>query len=281
VASWDEAFPADCGTEDALRRYDAFLIDVDGVLTRGKDALPGAAKALAALRAYGRPLVLTNNSTRSRDDLARHLQRLGFVLSAGEVLGSSFLAARYLALHFGPSIVWVLGEDGVRREMELAGHRLAARPEDAAWVVVGMDRELTYEKLALALRALTAGARILATNEDATFPTPTGVVPGAGALVGALRGMGFAPADVVGKPSPAAYDVALDVLGLPAPRVLMIGDRIETDVAGAEKAGLDSALVLTGVGSLDDIHRFGVRPTWVAASFADLCRGAMRRCKPG
>jgi len=249
---------------------------VDGVLTRGRDALPGAAEALATLRTYGRPLVLTNNSTRERDALAAHLQRLGFELEPDEVLGSAFLAARYLALREGPSVVWVLGEEGIRREMKLAGHRLAERPEDARWVVVGMDREFTYEKLTLALQALLAGARVLATNEDATFPTSTGLVPGAGALVGALRGMGFAPANVVGKPSSAAFEVALDVLHLPTSRVLMIGDRVETDVAGAKTAGLDSALVLTGVGSVDDVRQFGARPTWVASSFAELCGGKMK-----
>ena len=261
------------GADSVLHRYAAFLVDVDGVLTHGRDALPGAVGGLAALRAFGRPLVLTNNSTRGRDELAQHLRSLGFVVSPEEVLGSAFLAARYLTLHFGPSIVWTLGEDGIRREMELAGHQLAARPEEAAWVVVGMDRHLTYEKLAHALRALVGGARVLATNEDATFPTPAGLVPGAGALVGALRGMGFPPDRVVGKPSTAAYEVALDVLGLAPDRVLMIGDRLDTDIAGAQAAGLDSALVLTGVSTLADVDRCGVRPTWVAASFAELCQG--------
>ena len=256
-----------------LERYGAFLVDVDGVLTRGRDALPGAVEAFAALQARGRALVLTNNSTRSRRELAEHLGRLGFAVSPDDILGSAFLAARYLARHYGPVDVWVLGEDGVRNEMLLAGHRLAVRPEDATWVVAGMDRDVTYAKLAQALRALVGGAKILATNEDATFPTADGLVPGAGAIVGALRGMGFAAQHVVGKPSPAAFEVALDVLGLPASRVLMIGDRLDTDIVGAQAAGLDSVLVLSGVDSLDDVDRTGVRPTWVAASFADLCAG--------
>jgi phosphoglycolate/pyridoxal phosphate phosphatase family enzyme len=256
-----------------LGRYGAFLVDVDGVLTRGNDALPGAVEAFAALQARGRALVLTNNSTRSRSELAEHLGRLGFAVSPDDILGSAFLAARYLARHYGPVSVWVLGEDGVRDEMLLSGHRLATRPEDATWVVAGMDRDVTYAKLAQALRALVGGAKILATNEDATFPTADGLVPGAGAIVGALRGMGFAAQHVVGKPSPAAFEVALDVLGLPANRVLMIGDRLDTDIVGAQAAGLDSALVLSGVDSLDDIGRSSVHPTWVAASFAELCAG--------
>ena len=118
-----------------LGRYSAFLVDVDGVLTRGADALPGAVEGFRALRARGRTLVLTNNSTRSRGELAEHLGRLGFAVSPDDVLGSAFLAARYLARHYGPVDVWVLGEDGVRDEMSLVGHRLAARPEDATWVV--------------------------------------------------------------------------------------------------------------------------------------------------
>lgn len=254
-------------------RYAAYLVDVDGVLTHGKDPLPGAATALATLQRIGRTLVLTNNSTRSRDELAQHLRAVGFEVESRDVVGSAFLAAQYLARHYGPSTVWVLGEDGIRREMEDAGHRLAPYPEHASWVVVGIDRDLTYTKLALALRALDAGARVLATNEDATFPTPTGPVPGAGAVVGALRGMGFAPAHVVGKPSPLAFEVALDVLGVPANRVLMIGDRLETDIAGAAACGLDSALVLTGICSRGDAEATAIRPTWVAESLAELCAG--------
>jgi phosphoglycolate/pyridoxal phosphate phosphatase family enzyme len=274
MAMGESSSPA-AGTRShaVLGRYGAFLVDVDGVLTRGNDALPGAAEAFAALRSLGRALVLTNNSTRSRRGLAEHLETLGFAVCPDDILGSAFLAARYLARHYGPVDVWVLGEDGVRDEMRLAGHRLAARPGDAAWVVAGMDRGVTYAKLAQALRALVGGARILATNEDATFPTAEGLVPGAGAIVGALRGMGFAAEHVVGKPSPAAFEVALDVLGLPANRVLMIGDRLDTDIAGAQAAGLDSAFILSGVDSFDDIDRSGVHPTWIAASFADLCAG--------
>jgi HAD superfamily hydrolase (TIGR01450 family) len=256
-----------------LQRYAAFLVDVDGVLTRGSDVLPGAAEAFGMLRDHGRPAILTNNSTRAQVELSSHLRSLGFDVPPADALGTAFLAARYLAHHWGRVRVWVLGEEGIRREMVLRGHDLAACPEDAAWVVVGIDRQLTYEKLSLALRALLAGARFLATNEDATFPTPGGLVPGAGALVGALRGMGFAPECVVGKPAPAAFEVALDVLDLPASQVLMIGDRLETDIAGAQAAGLDTALVLSGVCTMKDAEHSDIRPTWIAATLADLCRG--------
>ena len=109
-----------------ISRYGAFLVDVDGVLTHGRDPLPGAAAALATLRSIGRTLVLTNNSTRSRDELAQHLCAAGFEVARDDVVGSAFLAAQYLAQHYGPSTVWVLGEGGIRREMEDAGHRLVS-----------------------------------------------------------------------------------------------------------------------------------------------------------
>ncbi len=261
---------------DILSRYRAFLVDVDGVLTRGPNALPGAAEGLASLCRRGRSLVLTNNSTRSRVELGSHLRSLGFEVRDEDVLGSAFLAARYLLLHGGATVVWVLGEEGIRREMIDAGHRVVEDPAGAAWVVVGMDRHLTYEKLSLALRAVMAGARVLATNQDGTFPTATGLVPGAGALVGALRGMGYPPVQTAGKPSPAAFEVALDVLGLRSREVLIIGDRLDTDIAGAQASGLDSALVLTGVNDVEDARRTGISPTWISDSLAAVGRGALR-----
>lgn len=258
--------------------YQAFLVDMDGVLTHGSSALPGAADALRRIQAQGRVVLLTNNSTRSRREVSRYLSSLAFDVTALDVLPTSTLAARHLRDHAGATTVWVVGEEGLREELGIAGHTVADRPGHAEWVVVGMDRGLDYEKLRLALQALLGGARLLATNEDATYPTDDGVVPGAGAVVGALRGMGYVPEAVVGKPSRYAFEIALAQLAVPAERVLMIGDRLETDIAGACAAGLDSALVLTGVSAASDLARARVRPTWVAASLADLCAGRAERC---
>ncbi len=260
-----------------LAHYRGFLLDIDGVLVRGHAPLPGAAAALAELKRRGRVLLLTNNSTKSRRAVAHHLQALGFDVGPDEAVPSCFVAAWYLRQRYGPVRFWPLGETGIVEEMTLAGHTPVS-PDEAEWIVVGIDRELTYAKLAQALRALLRGARLLATNSDATFPTPEGLVPGAGAVVGALRGMGFEPEEVVGKPSSHAFEVALNVLNLPAPEVLMIGDRLETDVLGAQKAGLDTALVLTGISREEDVRQQGIVPTWVADSLADLVRG---RARPG
>lgn len=258
------------------RSYEAFLVDVDGVLTRGSQPLPGAVEGLQALQARGRAVLLTNNSTRSRSELSAHLTSLGFRISAADIFATSYLAARYLRDVSGAARVWVLGEEGLRTELVAAGHCLAERPVDADWVVVGMDRRFDYAKLSQALQGLLAGARLLVTNEDATFPTTDGLVPGAGAIVGALRGMGYEPDAVIGKPSPLAFAIALEELGTPKERVLVIGDRLETDIVGGCAAGMDTALVLSGVSREPDLAGSTVRPTWVADDLAAVALGAWR-----
>lgn len=250
--------------------YDAYLVDVDGVLVHDSEPIPGAAAALRRLAGASRFLLLTNNSTRSRAQHAGRLADLGFDVLPEQVLPSSYLAAAYLRETAGPTSVWPIGEAGLREELLAAGHRIADRPENTAAVVVGMDRRITYDALAAAHRALRSGARFLATNEDATFPVPGGLQPGAGAMVGALRGMGYAPDVVIGKPSPIAFRMAMHALDVPAERAVMIGDRLETDIVGAREAGLDTALVLSGISTLDEVDRLGIRPTWIAADLASL-----------
>ena len=256
-----------------LGRYKGFLLDIDGVLLHGGRALPGAKDALAELRKLGPVLFLTNNSTKSRAGTARRLGEAGISVEPTEVLPSSYVAAKFLGQRFGLVRFWYIGEEGILEEMAAAGHTLVS-PKEAEWIVVGMDRSLSYEKLAQALRALLRGARLLATNEDPTFPTPDGLVPGAGAVVGALRGMGFPPEFVVGKPSPIAFQVALEVLGLAPSQILMIGDRLDTDIAGAQALGMDTALVLSGVTKLEDLKDARIRPTYVAWDLAALVGGA-------
>lgn len=256
----------------SLRRYCGFILDIDGVLVRGRTLLPGACQALEELRAVGPVVLLTNNSTRSRRGLAERLAGQGLPVRAEDVVPSSFIAAQHLRREHGPVRLWYLGEEGIAAEMTDAGHILV-EPHQAEWIVAGMDRELTYAKLAQALVALLAGARFLATNRDGTYPTEVGLVPGGGAVVGALEGMGFPPEVVVGKPSPIAYHVALGALGAEPHGILMIGDRLETDIVGARDVGLDTAFLLSGISTREDMERTGIRPTWIAQDLAALVRG--------
>jgi len=259
-----------------LARYKGFLLDIDGVLVRGGEALPGAKEALEKLRELGPVLLLTNNSTKSRVGTTERLSAAGIPAKPAEVLPSCYVAAQYLRREFGRVRFWFIGESGIQEEMSALGHILV-QPEQAEWIVVGMDRRLNYEKLAQALRALLRGARLLATNEDPTFPTPEGLVPGAGAVVGALRGMGFPPEIVVGKPSAVAFQVALDLLGLGPTEVLMIGDRLDTDIAGAKALGMDTALVLSGVTRREDLAGAKIKPDFVAEDLAALVRELLER----
>jgi len=257
---------------EKLQSYRVFLLDVDGVLVRGGEIIPGAIEGIVKLRKMGHVFLLTNNSTRSREQVARNLQDAGFPICAGDIVTSAFIAGEYLREHYGSVHVWTVGEEGLDEELLAAGHELVP-PRDADWVVVGMDRNLDYARLAQGLRALLAGARLLATNDDATFPTPNGPQPGAGAMIGAFKGMGFSPDAVVGKPSAIAFQVALERAGCKPEDALMIGDRLETDIFGAREAGIDSALVLTGVTQREMINVGAPAPRFVANSILDLAEG--------
>ena len=264
-------------TSPVLDPYDLFLIDIDGVLVRGAAPIAGAAVALSLLAQAGEVLLLTNNSTRSRAQHASRLAEIGFAITSQRVLCSAYLAAVHIQREQGSSAIWVVGEEGLREELRLAGHTLAESPEEADVLVVGMDRGITYETLANALSALRAGAQFVATNEDGTFPAEGHLLPGAGAMVGALRGMGFVPDTVIGKPSPVAFRAALQEAGSDGSRAVMIGDRLETDIAGACASGIDAVLVLSGVASRADIDRSGIRPTWIAEDLAALADGRVDR----
>ena len=217
--------------------------------------------------------ILTNNSTRSRLQHAERLSSFGFRVQPSAVVSSSFVVADYLRKAVGSTIVWPVGESGLTDELLASGHRIASKPENAEWVVAGMDRSINYSKLADGLRALNTGARLAATNQDATFPTPEGPMPGAGATVGALRGMGFDPAVNVGKPETMAFGIAMDAAKSERDKVLMIGDRLETDILGGNQSGIDTLLVLTGISGELDVEESGIHPIWIADSLAAVVAG--------
>jgi len=256
-----------------LDNYDAFLLDVDGVLVHDSQPIEGAVEAFRALQFAGQVLVLTNNSTRSRKQHAERLSGLGFAVQPSEVIASSFVLAEILRKMVGSTIVWPVGEGGLSDELLASGHRIASRPEQAQWVVAGMDRSIDYRKLADGLRALNAGARLAATNRDGTYPTPEGPMPGAGAIVGALCGMGFDVDVNVGKPKTISFDIAMAMTKTVKDKVLMIGDRLETDILGGNQSGLDTLLVLTGISREAEIGESGIHPTWIADSLASIVSG--------
>lgn len=254
--------------------YDLVVMDLDGVVYLGDEPVPAAAETVAALRQDGPPLVfVTNNASRDADDVAALLCRLGIPASAQDVLTSAMVAAETLAtlLEAGTAVL-VVGTDALAGEVCRAGLRPVRRADEApAAVVQGYGPGVGWADLAEAAVAIQAGARWVVTNTDATLPSPRGPLPGNGSLVAALRtALGRDPDLVVGKPQPALFETAARRTG--ASRPLVVGDRLDTDIDAARRAGMDSLLVLTGVDSRADAaarepHR---RPTHVGTDLTVL-----------
>lgn len=249
--------------------YDAFLFDLDGVLFRGPQAVAGGPGVLAALRAEGRRMAfITNNSARTPEAVAEMLRGLGYEADPSEVVTSALATAELLASR-GIGSAFVIGEAGIRHALAEAGIRvLDGEPMEADCVVVGWDREVTYAKLRRACLLVQRGAPLVATNDDRSFPAPDGLWPGAGALLSVITTTTGAEAEVVGKPHPPLFRVALRRVGDGRP--LVIGDRLETDVAGANALGWDSLLVLTGVTDAERAAASEIRPTYMARDIRAL-----------
>jgi len=254
-------------------RFKAAVLDLDGVLMLGSDAVPGAQSALKKLRGYGlRIRIITNNSTKSRSALRRHLFENGFVVEEEELITSASGTAHYLKERFGGGRVYVIGEEGLAEELDRAGFDLVP-DESADFVVVGLDRNFTYKKLAIALNALRKGARFIATNEDATLPVEFGAMPGAGAMVAALIWCSQKkPEAVIGKPNLFLFEQAIRELETKPEETLLVGDRLETDILGGNDLGFFTVLVLTGASTEKDSERAHAdyKPKLVLKSFAEL-----------
>jgi 4-nitrophenyl phosphatase len=241
------------------------ILDMDGVLWRGDQPLPGIVPFFDAMRARGIPFALaTNNSSRSPESYVQKLAKMGVTgVQIEQLISSGTATTIYLTTQYPPGTgVYVLGGDGLRELMIGAGFTLA--DEGAAVVVVGLDPYLTYEKLKRATLLLRAGASFVATNVDATFPSPEGLLPGAGSLVAALQTASDREPDaIMGKPHAPMFQAALHVMGTSPHNTLMIGDRLNTDVEGAARLGLRTALVLTGVSTLDEVEHAALKPDGV------------------
>jgi glycerol-1-phosphatase len=246
-------------------RYAGVVLDIDGVVVLDGDALPGAGVTVAALRAAGLGLQLaTNNASRTPEEIAASLRAVGVEVGPEEVLTSALVAAEMLE---PGTACLVIGMSGLRGALEARGCRTVHDHAEAEAVVVGWDRDLVWDDLRRATLALTRGARFVATNTDASYPTAHGPWPGNGATVAALATASGRTPEVAGKPQPAMFDAAARRLGGP---LLMVGDRHETDIAGAAACGWDTALVLTGVTPAGALGALDPAPTYVLDGIGDL-----------
>ncbi len=234
-----------------LRTKELFLFDLDGVFYKGKETRKkiGGSRAVDAIRERGKKLlVLTNNSTDSVATVHQRLHEFDIRIKKEEILTSGLLTAEYLEKRHGKVSYFLIGEKGLESEMKEHGHR-RTEGSDADFVVIGLDRGLTYEKLDHAARVVRKGASIVATHAARLYMYKTGPAVATGPIVRAVEYATGRRATVIGKPSPLMFRMALGRAGCGVRETVMIGDQVETDLVGAYRAGIDSILVKTGVDS--------------------------------
>jgi len=262
------------GSSDAplTDRYDLVMLDLDGVVYVGGDAVPGAPEHLGAVREAGvRLAFITNNAARSPERVAEHLRELGIGASADDVVTSAQAAARVLADSFGAGArVVLLGSDGLRAALIEQDLVPVGVEDDAVAVVTGYGPEVLWRDIMRVGVRVRDGLPWVASNRDYTIPTAYGVAPGHGVLVETLERFSRITPTTAGKPERPLLDETIRRVG--GQRPLMVGDRLDTDIEGARNAGIDSLLVLTGVTGLSELVAAGpqARPTYVAPGLGGL-----------
>jgi HAD superfamily hydrolase (TIGR01450 family) len=251
--------------------YDAFLIDLDGVVWTGRDPVPGSPEALARMLAAGKEVVfVTNNPTKRPEEYAERLSGMGVKVEPQRIVTAGITVARLAAEAAGPGGgALVLGFEPLRELVAGEGLRLVdfEEPTEAAVVVVSGWREFDYMSLLAAKRALDAGAALVATSHDATMPMPGGEWPGTGAILAAVEVCSGKKAEIAGKPERHLFELALSRIP-DAKRVAMVGDRLSSDIAGGHAAGLDTILVESGTS--EDPATVAVKPDLTVANLAAL-----------
>lgn len=263
------------GTFNKVR---AFIVDMDGVLWHGNQALPGLTEFFHTLNQLAiRFILATNNASHTPLQYVDKLARMGVSITPDQVLTSGTATAAYLAKRFNPAEtrVFVVGEDGARQPLLERGFTLTdlyqindsaaseSNRNGADIVVCGKDESINWDKLATATLNIRAGAQFFGTNADVTLPTQRGITHGNGAILAALEAATNVKPITIGKPEPIMYQQALSLLGTDLENTIAIGDRLDTDILGAVNTGIRSILVLTGISSRQDLTNIDYQPTWV------------------
>ena len=266
-----------------MRDYRAFILDLDGVIYRGDGLLPGAREFISWADDTGRKLIfLSNNSFATPDEVTAKLARLGAPHPEGRVLTSGAAAARQIAVRHPGGSVYVLGVASVERMVEGEGLRVVWRdgmdgPAPDA-VLVGLDFNLSYDRLRRGLRAILAGADFIAVNRDPMLPVEGGFDPGTGSLVAALEYASGQTAEIVGKPAPGVMLEALRAMGAEASETLVVGDGLALDIVAGHAAGMDAALVLTGMNTRAqaEVATGQAKPDLIFSGIGDLLAALQR-----
>ena len=247
----------------------AYLTDMDGVLHREGDMIPGADEFISRLRDEDIPfMVLTNNSMQTPRDLSAKLTRMGLNIEPERIWTSATATAKFLSQQAGEASAYVIGEAGLTTALHEMGWILTEADPD--FVVLGETRTYSFEALTTACNLIRGGARFIATNPDLTGPGPSGVIPATGAVAAMITAVTGREPYYVGKPNPVMMRSALNNIGAHSEHTVMIGDRMDTDVKSGMEAGMRTVLVRTGISDDAEIARYPYRPTQIVDSVADL-----------
>lgn len=259
--------------------YTTYLIDLDGVIYRGNELLPGAKEFIAWLEANSKKyLFLTNNSFASETQVLEKLARLSITTDARHLLGAGQAAVQNIARRFPDALVYLVGEQPMLDLLQEHHLKIASPDAHTANVVlVGLDRSFDYKKLTDAVLAVRRGATFIAVNRDALLPVTGGVLPGTGTLVAAIQAGSSVNPEVVGKPEPTLLEEAMHTLHSHPDETVMLGDSLNVDILGGKNAGTHTILVLSGTSTREDVAKSPIKPDYiyqdVAALLATLKQG--------
>jgi NagD protein len=246
-----------------------YLIDMDGVLVRGKTPVPGAGEFLSRLNAKGlEHLVLTNNPQYTQNDLSYRLRSSGLAIEPRRIFTSAMATATFLKSQKSNGKVFVIGESGLTGPLHDAGFILTDNAP--TWVVLGETQAYNIHHITTAVRLIAKGARFIATNPDPSGPGDGGIEPACGAMAALIeKATGVVPF-FIGKPNPLMMRTALNYLGVHSENTVMIGDRMDTDIVAGVESGMETILVLSGVTGLEDVERFPYMPSRIVTSVAEI-----------
>lgn len=254
-----------------LRVYDTLLLDMDGVLYRGHERLAGADTLIQFCQQHGiKTACITNNATMTPEQFSQKLAGMGIDFPAQHIINSA-VATRLHLQGLAPqgTKIFCVGMNGLRSALFDDGYFIED-DQDAAYVIVGLDTEVTYAKLRTATLLISAGATFIGTNPDVSLPVPEGLVPGCGALLALLAAATGVQPFIIGKPGPTMFHIATELLGADPRKTLTIGDRLDTDIAGSLAARLTAGIVLTGVVTRADVEASDIKPDAVYTDLPEL-----------
>ncbi|MBM7542094.1 TIGR01457 family HAD-type hydrolase [Amphibacillus cookii] len=251
-----------------MKKYAGYLIDLDGTVYNGTEKIPEAIDFVKNLKQQNIPyLFLTNNSTKHPRDVAAKLRDMDVPAREEDVFTTSMATATYIAEQAPNARVYAIGEEGLTLALEEAG--LTLTDEAIDYVVMGLARNITYEKLAIGALAIRNGAKFVATNGDVALPSERGFLPGAGSLISVLSVTTGVEPLFIGKPESIIVEQALEVLGTNKASTVMVGDNYYTDILAGIQAGIDSLLVFSGVTTKEELKSIKVKPTYTIDSLSD------------